>query len=87
MCEPFEAQIKEEPALSAASVLQRLTKIDPSEENLRMVQRLVKAWRTEMAGLIILDGGWMTSWPLSPFAATERDSGHVGPIALGSIPR
>lgn len=70
MYEPFEAQIKawldEEPALSAASVLLRLTKIDPSrfkERNLRMVQRLVKAWRMEMAGLIILDGGWMKSWP------------------------
>lgn len=72
MYEPFEAQIKawleEEPALSAASVLQRLTKIDPSrfqEMNLRMVQRVVKAWRVEMAGLIILDGGWMKSWPIS----------------------
>ncbi|RWD61339.1 MAG: hypothetical protein EOS60_33030 [Mesorhizobium sp.] len=72
MYEPFEAQIKawleEEPAISAASVLQRLTKIDPSrfkEKNLRMVQRLVKAWRMEMAGLIILNGDWMKSWPLS----------------------
>lgn len=89
---PFEAQIKawleEEPALSAASVLQRLTKIDPSrfkEKNLRMVQRLVKAWRKEMAGRIILDGGWMKSWPLSPSAATVGDRGHVGPIALGNI--
>ncbi|WP_376775043.1 hypothetical protein [Mesorhizobium caraganae] len=70
---PFEAQIKawleEDPALSAAIVLQRLTKIDPSrfkEKNLRMVQRLVKAWRMEMAGLIILDGGWMKSWPYLP---------------------
>lgn len=97
MYEPFEAQIKawleEEPALSAASVLQRLTKIDPSrfkEKNLRMVQRLVKAWRMEMAGLIILDGGWIEgskSWPLSPSAAADGDSGHVGPIALGNIPR
>lgn len=50
--EPLEAQIKawleEEPALSAASVLQRLTNIDPShfkERNLRMVLRLVKACR------------------------------------------
>ncbi|MER9319307.1 hypothetical protein NKI31_28115 [Mesorhizobium sp. M0659] len=94
MYEPFEVQIKawleDEPALSAASVLQRLTKIDPSrfkEKNLRMVQRLVKAWRMEMAGLIILDGGWMKSWPLSSSAATEGDRGHVGPIALGNIPR
>ncbi|ESY43062.1 hypothetical protein X745_32275 [Mesorhizobium sp. LNJC374B00] len=47
----------------------------------------VKAWRMEMAGLIILDGGWMKSWPLSPSAATEGDRGHVGPIALGNIPR
>ncbi|WP_287298470.1 hypothetical protein [Mesorhizobium sp.] len=98
MYEPFEAQIKawleEEPALSAASLLQRLTKIDSSrfkEKNLRMMQRLVKAWRMEMAGLIILDGGWMKSWPLSPSAATPprrwEIAGHVGPIALGSIPR
>ncbi|MER8402145.1 transposase family protein [Mesorhizobium sp. M1348] len=94
MYEPFEAQIKgwleEEPALSAASVLQRLTKIDPSrfkEKNLRMVQRLVKVWRMEMAGLIILDGGWMKSWPLSPSAATDGERAHVGPIAFGNIPR
>ncbi|WP_287290558.1 hypothetical protein [Mesorhizobium sp.] len=94
MYEPFEAQIKgwleEDPALSAASVLQRLTKIDPSrfkEKNLRMVQRLVKVWRMEMAGLIILDGGWMKSWPLSPSAATDGERAHVGPIAFGNIPR
>lgn len=65
-------------------------KIDPSrfkEKNLRMVQRLVKVWRMEMAGLIILDGGWMKSWPLSPSAATDGERDHVGPIAFGNIPR
>ncbi|MER8651498.1 hypothetical protein [Mesorhizobium sp. M1121] len=95
MYEPFEAPIKahgfeEEPALSAASVLRQLTKIDPSrfrEKNLRMVQRLVKAWRVEIAGRIILDGDWMRNCPLSPSAATEGDRGHVGLIALGNIPR
>lgn len=46
MYEPFEPQIKEwlkdEPALSAAGVLQRLTEIDPARfkaKNIRMVQR------------------------------------------------
>ncbi|ESX60202.1 hypothetical protein X759_36035 [Mesorhizobium sp. LSHC420B00] len=52
-----------------------------------MVQRLVKVWRMEMAGLIILDGGWMKSWPLSPSAATDGERAHVGPIAFGNIPR
>ncbi|WP_260687611.1 hypothetical protein [Rhizobium laguerreae] len=57
MYEPFEAQIKEwrkdEPALSAAGVLQRLAEIDPARfkaKNIRTVQRLAKAWRMEMAG-------------------------------------
>lgn len=61
--EPFEAQIKEwlreEPALSAANVLQHLIDIDPARfkaKNIRMVQRLVKTWRMEMAGLFIVDG-------------------------------
>ncbi|MHC2419871.1 hypothetical protein ACVMB2_003781 [Sinorhizobium meliloti] len=54
MYEPFVAQIKawlkEEPTLSAAGVLRRLTEIDPirfTEKNIRMVQMLVKlgAWK------------------------------------------
>ncbi|WP_287115610.1 hypothetical protein [Mesorhizobium sp.] len=51
-----------------------------------MLQRLVTAWRMEMAGLIILDGGWMKSWPYLPQLAKEGDRGHVGPVALGNIP-
>ncbi|WP_259664104.1 MULTISPECIES: hypothetical protein [Rhizobium] len=73
MYEPFEAQIKEwlkeEPALSAAGVLHRLTEIDPARfkaKNIRTVQRLVRAWRMEMDGLVILDGGWIKSLPASP---------------------
>ncbi|WP_223217202.1 hypothetical protein [Rhizobium cauense] len=73
MYEPFEAQIKgwlkNEPALSAASVLQRLIDIEPTRfetKNLRMVQLLVKTWRMEMAGLFIVDGGWFRSVPASP---------------------
>jgi hypothetical protein len=92
MYEPFEAQIKEwlkeDPALAAVSVLQRLTKIDPPRfkgKDLRMVQRLVKAWHMEMTGLTILDGGWMKSWPGSPSAAAEGDPGHVDATALDNI--
>lgn len=66
MYEPFEARIeewqKEDPAISVAAVLQRQKEIDPSrfnKKNTRIVQRLVKAWRMEMAGLVILDGGWI----------------------------
>ncbi|WP_292572407.1 hypothetical protein [Mesorhizobium sp.] len=69
-------------------MLQRLTKIDPArlkEKNIRMVQRLVKAWRMEMAGLIILDGGWIKSLPVSPAAVMEGDAGHADAIALGNI--
>lgn len=69
MYEPYEARIKEwlkeEPTLSEATVLQRLTEIDRArfkEKNIRMVQRLVKAWRMEMAGLTILNGGWIKSF-------------------------
>jgi hypothetical protein len=47
MYEPFEARIKEwlkeDPALSAVAVLQRLKEIDPAhfnEKNIRMVQPL-----------------------------------------------
>jgi len=94
MYEPYEARIKEwlkeEPTLSAATVLQRLAEIDPArfkEKNIRMVQRLVKAWRMEMAGLIILDGAWIKSLPVSPTAATAGDTGTQAFAALGNIPR
>ncbi len=94
MYEPFETRIKEwlneEPALSAAGVLQRLKEIDPErfkERNLRMVQRLVKAWRMEMAGLIILEGGWIKSLPASPAAAAAGDAGSSELVAFGNIPQ
>ncbi|CCM80239.1 transposase [Rhizobium mesoamericanum STM3625] len=94
MYEPFEAQIKEwlkdEPALSAAGVLQRLTEIDPARfkaKNIRMVQRLVKTWRMEMAGLVILDGGWIKSLPASPAAAAAGDAGIPKPATFGNIYR
>jgi hypothetical protein len=94
MCEPFEARIKEwlkeEPTLSAATVLQRLTEIDPArfkEKNIRMGQRPVKAWRMEMAGLIILDGGWIKNLPVSPAAAAAGDTGRAGTTALSNINR
>ena len=92
MYEPFEAQIKawlkEEPTLSAAGVLRRLTEIDPirfTEKNIRMVQMLVKAWRMEMAGLVILDGGWIKSLPSAVAAAV--DTGTSASAVLGNIPR
>ncbi|MFU0507602.1 transposase, partial [Pseudaminobacter sp. NGMCC 1.201702] len=94
MYEPFEARIKEwlkeDPALSAAGVLQRLKEIDPArfnEKNIRMVQRLVKAWRMEMAGLVILDGGWIKSLPLSPATAAAAHTSTVATAALGNIDR
>jgi hypothetical protein len=49
-----------------------------------MVQRLVKAWRMEMAGLIILNGGWINSLPVSPAAG---DTGTTSITALGYILR
>ena len=92
MYEPFEAQIKawlkEEPTLPAAGVLERLTEIDPvrfTEKNIRMVQKLVRAWRMEMAGLIILDGGWIKSLPSA--AAAAVDTGTSASAVLGNIPR
>jgi hypothetical protein len=94
MYEPFEARIKEwlkeDPALSAAAVLQRLKDIDPArfeEKNIRMVQRLVKVWRMEMAGLVILDGGWLTSLPVPPAAAMAGEMSTVATAALGNIDR
>lgn len=94
MYEPFEARIKEwlkeDPALSAAAVLQRLKEIDPArfeEKNIRMVQRLVKVWRMEMAGLVILDGGWITSLPVPPAAAMAVEMSTVATAALGNIDR
>jgi hypothetical protein len=90
MYEPFEARIKgwlkEDPALSAVAVLQRLKEIDPArfnEKNIRMVQGLVKVWRMEMAGLVILDGGWIKSLPVLPAAAAAGTT----TVALGNIDR
>lgn len=94
MFEPFEARIKEwlkkEPNLSAANVLQRLAEIDPArfkQKNLRMMQRLVRTWRMELAGLVILDGGWIRSLPLSSATIAAGESDTVGPAALGNISR
>lgn len=50
-----------------------------------MVQRLVKAWRMEMAGLIILDGGWIKS--LRSAAMAADDTGTSASAVLGNIPR
>ena len=76
MFEPYEAQIKAwleaEPAIPAATVLQRLMSADPSRfrpKSLRMVQRVVKAWRAEVMGRIILDGDWIKRVPAYPSAA------------------
>ncbi|RVK90064.1 hypothetical protein CN151_34405, partial [Sinorhizobium meliloti] len=68
--------------------LRRLTEIDPirfTEKNIRMVQMLVKAWRMEMAGLVILDGGWIKSLPSA--AAAAVDAGTSASAVLGNIPR
>lgn len=64
--------------------------IDPArfrEKNLRMVQRLVKAWRMEMAGLLILNGDWIKSLPSSPAAAVAGDEGTLTLVAFSNIPR
>jgi hypothetical protein len=73
--EPYEAQIRAwleaEPAIPAATVLQRLMGADPLRfrtKSLRMVQRVVKAWRAEVMGRIILDGDWIKRVPPSPDA-------------------
>ncbi|MCA1371756.1 hypothetical protein I6F15_31360 [Bradyrhizobium sp. BRP14] len=93
MLEPFEPQIRAwleaDPALSAASVLERLMSADPSrftERSLRTVQMAVKAWRMETAGQIILDGDWMKRAPLSSPAAAGEDNGHLSAQNSGNIP-
>lgn len=52
-----------------------------------MVQRLVKVWRMEMAGLVILDGSWITSLPIPPAAAMTGEMSTVAIAALGDIDR
>ena len=76
MFEPHEAQIKAwleaEPAIPAATVLQRLMDADPSHfrtRSLRMVQRVVKTWRADVMGRIILDGDWIKRAHANPSAA------------------
>ena len=69
-------------------MLQRLKEIDPARfdaKNIRMVQGLVKAWRMEMAGLVILDGDWIKSLPVSPAAAAAANASTVATAALGNI--
>jgi hypothetical protein len=71
-------------------VLQRLKEINPNRfkgKNIRIVQRLVKAWRMEMAGLVILDGGWIKSLPVSPAAAVAANTSTIAAAALGNIDR
>ena len=76
MFEPYEAQIRAwleaEPAISSATVLQRLMGADQSrfkKKSLRMVQKVVKAWRANLMGQTILDGDWITRVPATPSAA------------------
>ncbi|OOG63097.1 hypothetical protein B0E45_29840 [Sinorhizobium sp. A49] len=38
-------------------------------------------------GLVILDGGWIRSLPLSSATIAAGDSDTVGPAALGNISR
>ncbi|KSV69063.1 hypothetical protein N182_32965 [Sinorhizobium sp. GL2] len=92
MLEPFEPQIRARleayPAVSAASVLERLISADPSrftKKSLRTVQMAVKAWRFETAGQIILDGDWMKRAPLSSPAAADEDNGHLSAKNFGNI--
>jgi len=64
----IRAWLEADPALSAASVLQRLKSADPSrftEKSLRTVQKAVKAWRIEIAGQIIRNGDWLECAPVS----------------------
>ncbi len=84
MFEPYEAQIRAwleaEPAIPSATVLQRLMAADPSrftEKSLRMVQRVVKPWRADLMGRIILDGDWIKRIPASsPTVEREIDHPH-----------
>lgn len=76
MFEPYESQIKAwleaEPAIPATTVHQRLMGADPARfrpRSLRMVQRVVKAWRADVMGRIILDGDWIKRVPVYPSAA------------------
>ncbi|WP_234838808.1 hypothetical protein [Sinorhizobium meliloti] len=47
--------------------------------------RHVKAWRMEMAVLVILDGGWIKSLPSA--AAAAVDTGTSASAVLGNILR
>jgi hypothetical protein len=87
MFEPYEAQIRAwleaEPAIPSATVLQRLMDADPSrftEKSLRMVQRVVKPWRADLMGRIILDGDWINRVPISS-PTVEREIDHPHPNA------
>lgn len=93
MLEPFEAQTREsleaEPALPAATVLQRLMAGHPTrftEKHLRTAQRAVKAWRTQLARRIILDGGWMMDAAASLPAAAGSEAARSEIIGLGNTP-
>jgi hypothetical protein len=93
MLEPFEAQIREwleaEPALPAATVLQRLMAGHPTrftEKHLRTVQRAVKAWRTQAARKIILEGGWMMDAAASLPTAAGSEAAASEIIGLGNTP-
>ena len=51
---------------------------DPSRftrKSLRMVQKVVKPWRAELMGRIILDGDWIKQVPVCPSAA-DKEMGH-----------
>ncbi len=80
MFEPYESRIKAwleaEPAIPAATVLQRLMDVDPSHfrtRSLRMVQKVVKTWRADVMGRIILDGDWIKRAHANPSATRRRD--------------
>jgi hypothetical protein len=92
MFEPYEAQIRAwleaEPAIPAATVLQRLMDADSSRfttKSLRMVQKVVKPWRADLMERIILDGDWIKRVPVSPSAA-GKEMDHPTTM-LGSILR
>lgn len=50
-----------------------------------MMQRLVRTWRIEAAGLVILDGGWIRSLPVSRTTIAASDTGSVASAVLGNI--